>query len=164
MQTHDGWLVIMSKPKAELDAKHQLGNQGFDVYLPMGPARARSQTPAQPVPLFPRYLFARLTAAAPSVMPIRSTRGVSQVVRFGTQMAWATDPLIQQIQEFEARLLAAGTPGRFKSGDRAEVLSGPFAGVTADVLKSDEARVVLLLTILGGQQPVSFNADILAPV
>ncbi len=164
MTLSEDWLVVMSKPRAEFEARLQLENQGFDVYLPCRMGTARTQSAGQPVALFPRYLFVRLTAQAQSVMPIRSTRGVSQVVRFGPTMAWAPDRLIQNVRAFEHQLRQAGTPGRFKPGDQAEVLLGPFAGITADVVKSDDARVVLLLKVLGSQQKVVFDAGTLSKV
>ncbi len=54
-------------------------------------------------PLFPRYLFIRLGQghADQSWDPIRSTKGVSQLVRFGVSPAKVHDDLIDQLRATE---------------------------------------------------------------
>ena len=79
----------MSKPRAEQLACQQLANQGFDVYLPMCPRTGQRSYPrlAEAAPMFPRYLFVRPSGQDQSISSIRSTIGIQQLVRFGTEFA-----------------------------------------------------------------------------
>lgn len=111
--------------------------------------------------MFPRYLFVRPGHTDQSVAPIRSTWGVSQLVRFGTEPAWADACLINDIRQFERsrNILDQGmTP--FAKGDQVQVLDGPFKGISADVLSCDQQRVILLLQVLGKTQHLEFPVNI----
>jgi len=155
------WLVVMTKPKMEIEAKEHLLRQGFDVYLPLWIDLRRRPGGWQKVQsaMFPRYLFVRPGNGEQSLSPIRSTRGVSQLVRFGTVLAWANDELIEEIRVLEAACNDSGDELMpFKKGDQVMVMDGPFKGVSAEVLSSDRQRVILLLQVLGKTQHLVFEA------
>ena len=80
--------------------------------------------------MFARYLFVRLSTSdnAPSWAPIRSTLGVSQLVRFGTRPAKVEDPLVDLLRNRE---LAQPTEPLFNQGDTVVITEGPFAGLEA---------------------------------
>lgn len=72
-----GWYLLKTKVREEERAKAHMDNQGFEVYCPMIKEKGKS------VPLFAGYLFIRLDAKdLPLYHKIRSTRGVSEFVRF----------------------------------------------------------------------------------
>ena len=157
------WLVVMTKPRMETEAKVHLERQGFSVYLPTWVDLIRRSNGWQKVQsaMFPRYLFAKTVNEEQSISPIRSTRGVSQLVRFGTEPAKASDGLIREIQSMEAARDSGGDQLEpFKCGDEVMVVSGPFKGVSAEVLSSDQQRVILLLQVLGKTQQLEFEAGI----
>jgi transcriptional antiterminator RfaH len=158
-----GWLVVMTKPRMETEAKVHLERQGFLVYLPFWFDLKRRSDGWQKVQsaMFPRYLFVKPAHVEQSISPIRSTRGVSQLVRFGTDPAWASDVLIKEIQHLEAARNAGGDLLKpFKIGDKVMVVVGPFKGVSAEVLSSDQQRVILLLQLLGKTQQLEFEVGI----
>lgn len=147
----------------EAEAKKNLLRQGFDVYLPQWVELKRRQGVWKRVqsPMFPRYLFVRASHTNQSIAPIRSTWGVSQLVRFGTQPAWADARLISEIRQLECsrnRLDKGMAP--FVKGDQVQVLDGPFKGISADVLSCDQQRVILLLEVLGKTQHLEFPVNI----
>jgi transcriptional antiterminator RfaH len=153
----------MTKPKMEIEAKEHLVRQGFEVYLPLWVDLRRQPGGWQKVQkaMFPRYLFTRPSYGGQSVSPIRSTRGVSQFVRFGMELAWASDRLIEEIRVLEAARNNSGDELKpFKSGDQVLVMDGPFKGVTAEVLSSDQQRVILLLQVLGKIHQLEFEAGL----
>ncbi|MDJ0685138.1 MAG: transcriptional activator RfaH [Alphaproteobacteria bacterium] len=159
------WLVVMTKPKLEAEAETQLLRQEYEVYLPLWAdlKRRRGQVHTVRMPMFPRYLFARPSHEGQSISPIRSTRGVSQLVRFGTTPARASEALIEDIRRLEAARIGAGADGAaFKVGDQVQVMDGPFKGLSAEVFESDEQRVILLLQVLGGERTVAFEPARLA--
>lgn len=72
-----GWYLLKTKAREEERAKAHMDNQGFEVYCPMIKEKGKS------VPLFAGYLFIRLDVKdLPLYHKIRSTRGVSEFVRF----------------------------------------------------------------------------------
>lgn len=157
------WLVVMTKPRTETEAKIHLEEQGFLVYLPIWvdlKLRSNVWQKVQSV-MFPRYLFVKTARQDQSISPIRSTPGVSQLVRFGTELARARNSLIRDIKNIEdARYSGREQLKPFKSGDKVKILSGPFKDVSADVLLSDQERVILLLKVLGKTQSLEFEAGV----
>ena len=83
------WYAALCKPRQEMVAEANLANQGFAVYLPRLKNRHRraGRWVDRVEPLFPRYLFVAAGLESQSLAPIRSTRGVSGLVRFGGQPA-----------------------------------------------------------------------------
>ena len=81
------WYLIHTKPRQEHIALTNLERQGYTCYLPLLRVEKIRRRKAEVVsePMFARYLFVRLSTSdnAPSWAPIRSTLGVSQLVRFG---------------------------------------------------------------------------------
>lgn len=163
MDRSRGWLLAMTKPKMEAHARDHLLRQEFEVYLPVWVdlKKQRGVWQRMEVPMFPRYLFVRPTSSEQSIAPIRSTHGVSQLVRFGTEPAMASQELIAEIRGLETARLGVGqslTP--FKKGQRVKVTRGPFYGVSAEVLSCDQERVILLLQILGKAQRLAFDSSL----
>ncbi len=162
MAKSNNWLVVMTKPKMEAKAKEQLVYQGFDAYLPLWVELRRRQGTWQKVqlPMFPRYLFVRPSYIDQSLAPIRSTRGVSQLVRFGIEPAWASEDLINGVRQLErSRNETSQGLTAFKKGDDVRVTHGPFKGVSAKVLSCDQQRVILLLQMLGNTQELEFEVN-----
>lgn len=152
----------MTKPRMEGKAKEHLVRQGFEVYLPLWFDLKRRQGAWQKAqaPMFPRYMFIRPGYADQSLAPIRSTWGVSQLVRFGMEPAWAGADLIHEIRQLERSRNRQGqglTP--FKKGDQVQILGGPFKGISAEVFSCDQQRVILLLQVLGKTQQLEFSAN-----
>ena len=108
-------------------------------------------------PMFPRYLFIRLdtSGSGPSWSPIRSTLGVSQLVRFGGQPAVVDAKLIELLRTREQ----VGQPERlFKAGEKVVLADGPFAGIEAIFKTADaESRSMILLEMLS--KPVAMRIE-----
>lgn len=161
MALSDGWFVVMTKPKMELEARDHLLRQGFEVYLPIWRElkQRRGKWVGVESPMFPRYLFLRPAFPDQSLAPVRSTRAVSQLVRFGSQAAMADDRLIRSISLLEeSRRNSYDIQTPFEKGSRVEVVDGPFRGVSAEVLECDQQRVILLLQVIGKVQKLTFDA------
>ena len=141
------WYVVHTKIRQEALAMTNLNRQGFECYMPMLKIEKMRRHKATLVeePMFPRYLFIRLdtSGSGPSWSPIRSTLGVSQLVRFGGQPAVVDSKLIELLRTREQ----VGQPERlFKSGERVVVADGPFAGIEAIFMTADaESRSMILL-------------------
>lgn len=146
------WHVIHTKPRQERVALLNLQQQGYACYLPILPAEKLRQGMLTVIdePLFPRYLFIRLdrSESGQSWGPIRSTRGVSRLVTFGTEPARVDDRLIEMLRARERT--SQEQPLRlFNPGERVMVTAGVFAGIEAIYQMSDgESRAMVLIELL----------------
>jgi transcriptional antiterminator RfaH len=162
------WFAVFSKPRREVEATDQLERQGFTTFLPRVRARRRLRGQWRDVvePMFPRYLFLRATPGLDDMGPIRSTRGVIGLVRFGGEPRPVPEALVAELQR-----LCGGSEGALNlpeplvPGSRVRILQGPFAGYEAELLSQDgKHRARVLLQLLGQFHAVQMPVDILTPV
>lgn len=146
------WHVIYTKPRGEEIALNNLERQGYECYLPLRSLeRLRRGLRVQTTePLFNRYLFIRLdeSGTGPSWAPIRSTLGVSHLLRFGDQPARVEDGLIQHLRRHEQTV---GQQGKslYQTGDAVLIEDGPYAGLNAVYQLDDgDARACVLIQLL----------------
>ena len=159
MSVDTAWYLIHTKPRQENVALINLERQGYECYLPQIRIERIRRGKAEVVtePMFPRYLFIRLDSSnqGKSWLPIRSTLGVSQLVRFGSRAAQVDDALVDLLRSREQ---TRPTELLFNQGDIVMITTGPFAGIEAIYQTSDpERRAMILLEILS--KPVSMHID-----
>jgi transcriptional antiterminator RfaH len=113
--------------------------------------------------LFPRYLFVQLDEdGSQSWAPIRSTQGVSQLVKFGHRFAEVSQELVQWVQEHAK---TNKVEEQFKSGDLVRITEGPFRGFEAIFKTYDgEKRAILLLNLLTKMTEAPFNLGIITKI
>jgi transcriptional antiterminator RfaH len=150
------WHVIHTKVKQEFRALENLKNQGFEVFLPTCQVQKKAQDKIKIAtePLFSRYLFIRLSDVSSNWFPIRSTRGVSELLRFGLNV----DPVViphQIVNYLKQRCNQEGELQElFNEGDMLEITQGPFKGLFGffeklQTMPDGFARALLLVEILG---------------
>ena len=157
------WQLVQSKPRGELRAKENLENQGFEVFLPMldlqKVRRGKLQTVTEP--LFSRYLFLRLTAQMQDLSVVRSSKGVSHLVRFGHTAATVPDTWVQGMRaqnEMAVQKL-------FHSGDTVVLAQGPLKGLEAIYLEEDgEARAMILINLLSKPHTLAYETAHMLPL
>lgn len=146
------WYLVHTKPRQERLALENLERQNYECYLPTLPVEKVRQVSTVLIeePLFPRYLFIRLGLdfQSQSWAPIRSTTGVSRLVRFGMEPAKVQEGLIAALRQQEHQFKAA--PKKlFSVGDRVVVTQGPFAGIEGVFqMTSGEQRVMVLIELM----------------
>jgi transcriptional antiterminator RfaH len=158
------WYAVFTKPRKEGVARDNLERQGFTAYLPRirQPRHRRGQWVEAIEPLFPRYLFVQLRLGVHDISPIRSTLGVTGLVRFGLEPALVPQGLVEALMVREDPSRGCHLPQRdlFQRGDRVTIVSGPFAGIEAIFeAPSGQGRVVLLLDLLGRANRVRLATD-----
>ncbi len=95
------WYLLHTKPRQEKHALQHLQNQAYEVYLPLVQVEKIPQGVKRLVEeaLFPRYLFLQLdVAGSQSWASIRSTVGVSQLVKFGHRFAEVSQDVVAWVQ------------------------------------------------------------------
>ena len=163
---HESWYLLHTKPRQENLALENLVRQGFTCYLPKIQLEKlrRHKLAHVEEPLFPRYLFIHLSdhESAPSWSPIRSTLGVSRLVKFGEQPAKVDDQIIKQLQQRENTQTPAPL---YAPGDRVLITEGPLAGLEAIYHTQDaEQRSIILLDMLSRQVMVKVGRESLKKV
>jgi len=160
------WYTIFCKPRGEATAEGNLQHQGYSVYLPrMQIRRRRAGKWVDSVePLFPRYLFLKPRDVAQSIAPVRSTPGVSDLVRFGGQPALVSETLIEALlarQDPDSGTHVQRTA--FKPGARVKFIDGPFVGLEGIFsLELGMERALVLLDLLGKMNKLKVSRDWLA--
>lgn len=157
------WYLLYTKPRQEKLALQHLQNQAYEAYLPLVQIeRIRQGTRSwSEEALFPRYLFVQLDeAGSQSWAPIRSTVGVSQLVKFGFRFAEISQELVGWVQE---HVKANKIEEQFKSGDLVKITEGPFRGFDAIFKTYDgEKRAILLLNLLAKMTEAKFSLGLIS--
>lgn len=149
------WYLIYTKPRQELIAVANLQNQAYTAFAPQLSVKKRTNQGWKQVnePLFPNYVFIQLDDVTDDWKPIRSTRGVSGFVRFGSGLPVPIrDELMQPLLTLDLMQASERLSARPKVGDRVIVPIGDTwvsALVTAENAKG---RVEVLLNLLGQEQ------------
>jgi len=153
------WYLIYTKPRSEQLAEENLRRQLYITYLPFVKVvrRHRGKYSDRVEPMFPRYLFIQLNHTTDNWSPIRSTMGVSSIVRFGDYPVQVPDALIKILQGNEDE---SGTQIIEKKeilpGDKVRILDGAMEGVEGIYeSKTSKERVTVLLNIAGQYTRVS---------
>lgn len=162
-QTAKTWYLVYTKPRQEDVALINLTRQGYSAYLPRCRLLRKRQGRSMPViePLFPRYLFIHLDTHTDNWGPIRSTLGVTSLVRFGQKPGPVPDSLIDYLRSREGDDgLHVPVEPELKIGQRVRVADGTLEGYEGILLaKTSRERVVVLLDILGKQVRTQLTLD-----
>ncbi len=143
------WYLVHTKPRQEKIALEELEKQEYTVYLPLIDVEkiVRGTRSLAREPLFARYLFVRLdTLGTKGWAPIRSTKGVANLVRFGTNPARVADDLVDAIK---VGLRGVPVALQHQPGELVMITSGPFRGIEAVFQTYDgDRRAVILLSLM----------------
>ncbi|MCG6316076.1 transcription/translation regulatory transformer protein RfaH [Vibrio vulnificus] len=161
------WYLLYCKRGEQIRAKQHLENQGVECFYPTIEVekilRGKRQTKSEP--LFPSYIFVRFDfEIGPTFTTVRSTRGVVDFVKFGTQPKELQGDLIYELKllEQEGHQSALQGSNLPKQGDSIKVKSGQFAGIEAIFQEQDgETRSIMLVKMISQTVPVSIeNSDL----
>jgi transcriptional antiterminator RfaH len=153
------WYALYCRPRQEARAYDNLQRQGFSLYHPKLRTLKQRRAGLTPVveSLFPRYLFIHLDDQADNWAPIRSTRGVVDLVKVGGYPRPVPNHVIEQLASFQVPdgYIDHCWESDFKEGERLRVTGGPFAGNWVEFLeRGGDERVVVLLNIMHTLQKV----------
>lgn len=161
------WYLVHTKPRSEYLARENLGRQGFKTYLPeiRETRRRHGKLVTAVVPMFPRYLFIHLSEQVDNWSPVRSTLGVTGLVRFGQRVARAPDDLILMLKGQEDGEGVQVLPvDRYEPGARIRVVVGGMIGYEGIFMaRSNRDRASILLDILGRQIQTAVPVRYLEP-
>jgi len=153
--------VVHTKPRAEARAFENLERQGFEVFLPMITLQKvrRAKLANVTEPMFSRYLFLRTTQAMEDLSVVRSTLGVSQLVRFGTVPAKVPHVWVEAM-----KLQPSVQESLLKSGVKVLIAEGMLKGLEAVYMQPDgELRAMVLIDLLSKPHLISYETASLLP-
>lgn len=154
------WFVGFTKPRQEARAVENLKRQGFDCHLPVIriPRRVRGDVVWQLEAMFPRYMFLRPAPGAAPLERVRSTFGMSGLVRFRGLPATVADSVVEEL----LKVGVSYREERFAPGEAVRFVDGPLAGLEGVFERSDGVeRAIVLLDFLQQQQRVTVPARML---
>ena len=144
------WYIVQTKPHKEASVERFLRGMVADVFLPRIVERVRAGRTMQRrvSPMFPSYLFARLSLDSLG-KTVRYTQGVRDFVRFGGNAQPVSSETVEAIRD---RIGPKGVyeppPVRFQTGERLQINEGPLRGleVVFEREMNGPERVAVLLT------------------
>ena len=156
-----GWFVAYTKPRQEEVAQFNLELQAFEAYLPW--YKTFQKSPDGLVsswqPMFPRYIFFRPGNVRQSISSVRSTRGVSFVLSFGSIPAVLNSHELHAIQavENERNHVDLVDLSVLQPGLQVRLQNCGLRGLEGLVHAVSAKRVTLLIELLGRQKIVELE-------
>ncbi len=151
------WYVAYTRPRQEGIALANLQAQGFNAYLPQYKTYKKQELGYEP--MFPRYIFLQPGNPQQSIATVRSTRGISTLIRFGLEIATMPTSMLEAIRALEQ--LRNDTPetelAALRPGRRVRVCDSPLDGLEGLVQSVSSKRVTLLLEILGQERELKIS-------
>lgn len=147
------WYLIQCKPRQDMRALEHLERQGYQCLLPTHEVERLQKGKLQQLtePLFPGYLFIHLDRVDDNWLPIRSTRGVNQIVSFGGRPTSVPEAIVSKLQS-----ASKGVEPALIAGDRITLNDPSLQQIEAIFLeRNGDERVLLLLTLLQREVVVS---------
>tara|TARA_B100000035_G_scaffold312957_1_gene325570 strand:- start:871 stop:1389 length:519 start_codon:yes stop_codon:yes gene_type:complete len=161
------WWVVRTKPRGEFQAKEQLINQGFIIYLPIYKKEQlnKNHVSLKKTSLFPRYIFLEATDFAKKyIHKIRSTYGVTQILKIGEVPIKVPNELIKNLKVLEEEQMQK-TKKYFNAGDTVKITKGLYMGLEAVYKMNDGLqRAVVLINMINKATPIQLKKSDLIKV
>jgi transcriptional antiterminator RfaH len=168
MSERAAWCLVYTHQKQEEKARAHLEQQGFDVFLPRfrKTIRHAGRRQTRIEAMFPRYLFAHLDPQVEDWTPIRSTVGVTTLVRFGHKPGVVPPAIVEGLraQADEHSVIGSQNARELEQGQNVRIVEGLFQGYEAIVqAKLARERLDILLNLVGQWVTARLRSADLAP-
>ncbi len=144
------WYVIQTHPHKEGFVRERVEDFNREVFLPLVREPVPGSRRARSAPLFPGYLFARLSVSSGDLPSIRWSPGVKRMLGDGQRPAPVADVVVECVRARTDRQGRIRVGRRLKPGSRVRIVEGPLAGVLG-LLESPatgpDQRVSVLLEV-----------------
>lgn len=149
------WYLAQLKPGGLARARLNLARQEHPTFMPMREVTERRREGLRRAarPLFPGYLFVRITPDRPRWRAINSTYGVSRLVALqGNCPSQVPAPLMAALFGRCDGETWSPDAETFAPGTKVRLVAGPFARSLATIAAVPEAERVYVLMEMMGQQ------------
>ncbi|MGA7220458.1 MAG: transcription termination/antitermination NusG family protein, partial [Candidatus Sulfotelmatobacter sp.] len=122
----DSWFAVQTESRREQVAAHLLAQKGYECFLPTyAPSRPRrASAHADDKPLFPGYLFCRMTPGISA--KLITTPAVLRIVSFGGRTAFISGQEIEHLKLVVRSGLPREPIPHLLPGNRVRIKSGPL--------------------------------------
>ena len=154
----DIWYLLKTKPRMEEMAEINLKNQSIQYFLPRFTCGKREGKV-----IFPGYIFIK-PKTEDTFQSIRSTRGVSDFVRFEMAFANVSDETIDDLKQVvDVMNDRMDQTNLHQKGEEILIKSGPFKDFNGvfEKYEADQSAIVLI-NFLRHQQRVKIKAEMIA--
>ena len=148
------WFVAQLKPNCVQIARRNLERQNFTCFLPLERyGRRYSRRIVESTrPFFGGYIFVGASELCSTPAAIQSTRGVSQLVKFGDRPALIRPEIIKGLYNACDENECISSCDELPADTAVEITQGAFSSLVGRVSRSAPAdRVWVLLEIMGTQ-------------
>ena len=145
------WAAVWTRSRHEKLVRDHLVGKDIEVFLPLveRPSRRKDRRETVEVPVFPGYLFARLTPYGAST--VKETRGVVQIL--GPEPgrhSIVPDDQVEAVRTMVESHLTVDPYPYLKVGTRVEVRHGPLMGLQGILVeRRKQLRLVVSVDLLG---------------
>ncbi len=144
------WYVGIAQPSREKIALRELGNQGFETYMPLCLIQRRNTI--RTAPLLGRYLFIRIDTGDKNTRwrAVYNTRGIGAVISSGDKPQAVSDWIIAEIKSREVDGFVKLKPKdvcKFKEGESVRLRGSPLDAVFCEPV--DDRRAAIFVSLLG---------------
>ena len=162
-----GWAVVNTHPHREHIALQHLERQDYFAYCPLVRRRRSHARRVSDVlrPMFPGYVFVKLSENMQIWRPLGSTIGVRSVVRCGDKMSLLDDAFVKSLKarEIDGAICRPETP--YQVGQQVKMSGGAFDGLVATIIDMHERdRLTVLMDLLNRPVKVKVEETQVAPL
>ena len=141
------WYALQVRTRGELQTTLCLLDKGYEVFSPTYFERRRNHVREIEKPLFPGYLFCRMTMN--STGKIVTTPGVLRIVGYGKKPAPICETEINKVQRIVTSPVARSPWRYLPTGCPVRIEDGPLAGLEGFLDSTTKDRkIVVTITIL----------------
>ncbi len=158
----ENWYLLRTKFRQENRAARELSQQGIKCFLPVYRKEKLVQRKKiiREEPLFPQYIFVLIDLEKNNWISIKSTRGVSNIVVFGSGPSVIHNDVITEIRKLE---LLPPEP-LLKAGQAIKIIDGPLKGLDAIYDAPDGgARSLILINFIQKNQNLIIDNNLIQP-
>jgi transcriptional antiterminator RfaH len=144
------WYVVQCHARREGFVRDQVLDLGNEVFLPMLDERRTAGRGRTAVPLFPGYIFSRLSERAGDLARVRWTQGVRRILGSDGAPRPVDDNVVDALRSRADRRGCIRLRRRFRQGDRIRVVDGPLAGLIGVIERGESTpaqRICVLLDL-----------------
>ena len=147
-QAKNSWNVAQLKPNGFNKAQFNLAQQGFECFMPMREVTVRHARKLSVGlrPVFPGYIFIKIGLDDAEWRKINSTLGVNRLISFhGGRPAQIPDALMEGFMARCDDQHMLKPISDWKTGEKARLVSGPFAdfiGQVEELVSSERVRLL----------------------
>ena len=151
MSMSEAWYLVRTKSNRESLVREQLSRISSEVFLPKLKVYSSYRGNPTVVPLFPRYIFARLHLTK-HYFDVRYLPGVTGFVPAGREPLEVSEEIVDSVRVRCTDGVVQFRPQPFRGGDRVRVIDGPFRNFEAifEGYLSGAKRVAILIDAVEG--------------